>query len=604
MNHKLRLAAVTLGACAFVVATAGASLATNKCAGSKVKATGKKAKCKLGVYGKAAGSGDPVDTVKLTTCETKFSQSFAKAEAKATKEPCSTTGDASDLEAKVDAFVTDVLTEIDVAPTPSKCQGSKLKAAGKKAACRLKLVAGFKSKGVPIDPTKDATCKSKFSSASVKAEAQGDCGTAAGDTSAIEGKVDAFVADVDTELPGVTPTTGCCGALPSLLSFTTGTTGCGTNPPGTVTPAVCVQGTNNGTACANDGTCTGGGVCRGHLDCTALYFGSGQPSGINLPATIPDRGLSYSKIASCSGDTVNLSPTASGDVPGPGCSTPAGTPTYGQRHCTSPGCLFGAPLAIPNPSATATGTCVHNVISTAGGAGTGTASCSTGATNLLTLPLDSKIYLTGAIEPVKVCSTCVGGTPGVCGSGTCSGTSGARNGMPCTPETSALSGQYPTSHDCPAPNAPAGGGTCGVNSGTFIGCLPIAFALSSGTQTLTSFATGAQARVFCGFCFDPNVSSAFASPPDPCTTDAECVARGDNFDSCRQHNNGAFRNSFATTITETGSPAGDISDGMPHASTLVSVFCIPPSYDPIVDPTGELPGPGAVSLPGFAQLIP
>jgi hypothetical protein len=143
-----------------------------------------------------------------------------------------------------------------------------------------------------------------------------------------------------------------------------------------------------------------------------------------------------------------------------------------------------------------------------------------------------------------------------------------------------------------------------VNSGTFIGCLPIAFALSSGTQTLTSFATGAQARVFCGFCFDPNVSSAFASPPDPCTTDAECVARGDDFDSCRQHNNGAFRNSFATAITETGSPAGDISDGMPHASTLVSVFCIPPSYDPIVDPTGELPGPGAVSLPGFAQLIP
>jgi hypothetical protein len=180
--------------------TTSTTLGPNKCAGSKIKATGKKAGCKLGVYAKAAGSGDPPDGDKLTTCETKFSQAFAKAEAKATKEPCSTTGDAGDIEAKVDAFVDDVRTEIDVAPAPSKCQQSKLKAAGKKAKCRLKLVAGLAGKGTPIDPTKDATCKSKFSSASVKAEGQGDCGTAAGDTAVIEGKVDSFVTDVDTEL--------------------------------------------------------------------------------------------------------------------------------------------------------------------------------------------------------------------------------------------------------------------------------------------------------------------------------------------------------------------------------------------------------------------
>jgi len=36
----------------------------------------------------------------------------------------------------------------------------------------------------------------------------------------------------------------------------------------------------------------------------------------------------------------------------------------------------------------------------------------------------------------------------------------------------------------------------------------------------------------------------------------------------------------------------------------VSVFCIPPSYNGIVDPSGELPGPGAVSLPGQSQFIP
>ena len=43
--------------------------------------------------------------------------------------------------------------------------------------------------------------------------------------------------------------------------------------------------------------------------------------------------------------------------------------------------------------------------------GSGTASCNTGAVNGLNLPLDSQIYLTCAIEPVRVCSTCVGGTP-------------------------------------------------------------------------------------------------------------------------------------------------------------------------------------------------
>jgi hypothetical protein len=160
--------------------------------------------------------------------------------------------------------------------------------------------------------------------------------------------------------------------------------------------------------------------------------------------------------------------------------------------------------------------------------------------------------------------------------------------LPCTPETNSL-----TSHDCPQP------------AGTFIGDLPIPFNLSTGTQTKTSFAVSALPRVFCGFCFDGNISSAYATPPDPCVSDAECAARGDVFDTCRQHNNGAFRNPFATTVTETGSAPGVcIGNGTSQATTLVSVFCIPPSYDPIVDPSGELPGPGAVSLPGTAQFLP
>jgi len=60
----------------------------------------------------------------------------------------------------------------------------------------------------------------------------------------------------------------------------------------------------------------------------------------------------------------------------------------------------------------------------------------------------------------------------------------------------------------------------------------------------------------------------------------------------------------ARTITETGAPAGTLSDGAGHASTLVSIFCIQPTFNATVDAAGDLPGPGAVSLPGTAQLLP
>jgi hypothetical protein len=297
-------------------------------------------------------------------------------------------------------------------------------------------------------------------------------------------------------------------------------------------------------------------------------------------------GLSYSKLAACVAGVPQLAPTTAAEVPGPGCAEP-GTPSYGMRHCTSPGCLFGPPLSIPNAASSATSTCVINTIDGQPGAGTGSLVCATGATTL-SLPLSSGIYLTGPILGTQACPTCTGGSPGVCGSGTCNG--GTRNGLACTPETSPLNPSYPTSHDCPPPN------------GTFIGSLTIPFDLSTGTQTRTAFTSATQARVFCGFCFDPTFTSAFENPPHPCTSDAECTNGA--FTACQQHSPGAFRNPFATTITETGVEAGAcLLDGLPHAATLAGIFCVPPSYNGIVDPSAELPGPGAVSLPGTAQLF-
>jgi len=62
---------------------------------------------------------------------------------------------------------------------------------------------------------------------------------------------------------------------------------------------------------------------------------------------------------------------------------------------------------------------------------------------------------------------------------------------------------------------------------------------------------------------------------------------------------------MARTITETGTPAGAVTTGgAPKASTLVSVFCVPPSSVGSVDALSSLPGPGAVALQGKLATLP
>jgi len=177
-----------------------------------------------------------------------------------------------------------------------------------------------------------------------------------------------------------------------------------------------------------------------------------------------------------------------------------------------------------------------------------------------------------------------------------------------------------------------------------IGSLPIAFALSTGTISKTGANLPSQARVYCGFCRDdatngPGGTGCFEGDPrlspqcpsnngcvsagspyncctgptagtcspvstKTCTSDADCTDGSGTWPNCEQHNPGAFGFGSAKTITENGSPAGSLTDGNGHASTLVSIFCVPPTFTTSVDNTGDLPGPGAVSLPGTAQLLP
>ncbi len=176
---------------------------------------------------------------------------------------------------------------------------------------------------------------------------------------------------------------------------------------------------------------------------------------------------------------------------------------------------------------------------------------------------------------------------------------GPNNGNTCTPGTQLVTGlQWPTSHDCPS-------------GGFLIGTLPIPFLLTTATSAKTAVDEPSQNRVFCGFCAGADPTSGFKNPPVACASDADCAAftgpdcGGDPCTACRQRTSGAFGSQAARTVTEIGAPAGPISTGaLPAATTLASVFCIPPTFNGTIDGVGDLPGPGAVSLQGQTQLLP
>ena len=92
-----------------------------------------------------------------------------------------------------------------------------------------------------------------------------------------------------------------------------------------------------------------------------------------------------------------------------------------------------------------------------------------------------------------------------------------------------------------------------------------------------------------------------------CTSNADCAGFGGDVPphtSCGQGTSGAFTaTDIARTIVETGNAVGPIVVGGPaQPQTLVSIFCIPPSFSPAVDSAADLPGPGAVALEGTVQL--
>jgi hypothetical protein len=218
------------------------------------------------------------------------------------------------------------------------------------------------------------------------------------------------------------------------------------------------------------------------------------------------------------------------------------TDTGSNNTCSAPACNFGPPLPIPNPASPGVSTCVLNRVAAAPPSG-GSLNGATGDTTIA-LPLTVSTYVTGDLNgaglPIQPCPKCVAG---LCDFG-------PNAGGTCTTPTS-----LGTSHDCPPPTT----------------------ALPAFGVDLTPLVTGT----------------------------ATDVAGGAGFFCAPQAAAGAFGKPTARYIEENGTTAGScITGGGSYATTLASVFCIPPSGAPLVDAVASLPGPGAIALTGTSALIP
>jgi len=81
----------------------------SKCTAAKFKEAGKKVAAKASCHSKAVAKGILVDPACLMKAETRFDTGWAKAEAKG---GCLTTSDNGAIEAKVDAHIADLVTEL------------------------------------------------------------------------------------------------------------------------------------------------------------------------------------------------------------------------------------------------------------------------------------------------------------------------------------------------------------------------------------------------------------------------------------------------------------------------------------------------------------
>jgi hypothetical protein len=173
------MATALVALCLVVPATtvhAGVSPAV-KCQTAKLKAAGKKGGCRGKAAAKAVKKGLSPDYSK---CSDKFDKGFQKAEDKGGVE-CPSTGDATTVEAVIDACTDDVFVDLGDVPGPGggveKCESRKLKAVGKYLDCVFKAQGKAIKKGESADISK---CTDKLGKSFDKADSKPPCATTGG----------------------------------------------------------------------------------------------------------------------------------------------------------------------------------------------------------------------------------------------------------------------------------------------------------------------------------------------------------------------------------------------------------------------------------------
>src|SRR4029453_5982131 len=94
-----------------------------------------------------------------------------------------------------------------VAQAQSSCDAGVTKAAGKKVACKTKVVAKAQKTGAAVDSVKLAKCETKFTSSCTKAQGQGDCTAQTQPCDTIEAAADACVDSLSAAAPATRPST-------------------------------------------------------------------------------------------------------------------------------------------------------------------------------------------------------------------------------------------------------------------------------------------------------------------------------------------------------------------------------------------------------------
>ena len=532
-------------------------------------------------------------------------------------------GPAGSLFHGVELFTIDNLSFTPVASAASKCAQGGMDAAGKKAKAEASCYAKALQKGLPVDAACIQKAVDNFNKGFTKAQAKGDCLTPDTDAASVEAAVDSMIAGTIQTVTNGAPGPDACFAkkLTAIGKKAQAFAKCfskaaksGVQPDPTCGQKAASSFNGSLKAC---GTPTQLGPIEAQID----TFGVALSRSLTVPTTSttttttstttttlpPPLGqhLSFTTTAG----TANCGTTGQfGSPPDPPFSGELDSDLVGTKLADlGLGCLYiggGAatvnPSLIPENATTVLDSPDGTTLS--GSLGTGRADCSVGPQGSVKhcvnnpgfeCTSDADCFAPGGCQADPTCyfgpPVLVNGFPSSCVVNSfaqdASGTLNTATGESMV-DIELASFVYLTLGKptvCPI----CDGGFCNYGANVGQACTT-----TNSTQTTLD-------------CL-PDPGTFVATLPislNPLTSSTVTTTAADGLFCPAQGHAGALGQPATQVITQNGSPAGDLTDGAPHAGVLVSNFCIPPTGSLALDGLADLPGPGSLSLPGNAQFF-